>query len=238
MRPPCTSASLDLSRTRNASSHLDQHPRSLNSPARQMAATFPPITRFRSISPQPSSSRSSLSASVSPPPQSRISPRRSPAARRSSEKENVEPRSASMEGHSVLGSPLSRKANGRLPTSGERDIGNGGGRTWRDGSVESSDNEHGVTNRRSNRHTKSPTYDGLPTLSTISDPDEPSSSTAPRKPPPPAPSTASAKADMPGRPGTRKRRSSSIKRKPSPGVTPTKAVDWEIPRKTLHSSIG
>ncbi|WVQ63058.1 uncharacterized protein L199_001209 [Kwoniella botswanensis] len=55
-------------------------------------------------------------------------------------------------------------------------------------------------------------------------------------PPPPAPSTQTGTGDRPV--VTRKRRSSSVKRKPSPGVTPTKAVDWEIPRKTLHSSIG
>lgn len=39
-------------------------------------------------------------------------------------------------------------------------------------------------------------------------------------------------------PVLRRRRSSSVHAKPPPGVKPTKAVDWEIPRKTLHSSIG
>ncbi|KAL7422626.1 Diacylglycerol kinase [Cryptotrichosporon argae] len=52
--------------------------------------------------------------------------------------------------------------------------------------------------------------------------------------PPPAPSASF----DPTRPVTRKRRSSSIKRKPSPGVVPKSVVDWEIPRKTFHSSIG
>lgn len=41
-----------------------------------------------------------------------------------------------------------------------------------------------------------------------------------------------------GQPVIRRRRSSSVHAKPPPGVTPTKAVDWEIPRKTFHSSIG
>lgn len=42
----------------------------------------------------------------------------------------------------------------------------------------------------------------------------------------------------PNGPVIRRRRSSSVHAKPPPGVTPTKAVDWEIPRKTFHSSIG
>lgn len=41
-----------------------------------------------------------------------------------------------------------------------------------------------------------------------------------------------------GQPVVRRRRSSSVHAKPPPGVTPTKVVDWEIPRKTFHSSIG
>nr|KIR83746.1 hypothetical protein I308_05830 [Cryptococcus tetragattii IND107] len=54
--------------------------------------------------------------------------------------------------------------------------------------------------------------------------------------PPPAPSTETGTSSRPV--VTRKRRSSSIKRKPSPGKVPEKVVDWEIPRKTFHSSIG
>ncbi|WVW81135.1 hypothetical protein I302_103126 [Kwoniella bestiolae CBS 10118] len=95
----------------------------------------------------------------------------------------------------------------------------------------------------------------LNTLPTISDPptedsaieddlniqndqhSQPQSHTHANVPPPPAPSTQTGTGDRPIA-VTRKRRSSSVKRKPSPGVTPTKAVDWEIPRKTLHSSIG
>ncbi|TXT03893.1 hypothetical protein VHUM_04316 [Vanrija humicola] len=56
--------------------------------------------------------------------------------------------------------------------------------------------------------------------------------------PPPARSANAIVYDANGNPVVRRRRSSSIKTKPPPGVTPTKAVDWEIPRKTFHSSIG
>ena len=83
-------------------------------------------------------------------------------------------------------------------------------------------------------------YNGLPTLATVPDdtqedgPSSPLSDGQPSRPPPPAASTLASQ----GRPVTRKRRSSSVKRKLSPGVVPTKAVDWEIPRKVFHSSIG
>lgn len=143
-----------------------------------------------------------------------------------------------MAGYSNSSPRLLKKAKGKLPAANEREMRNGGSRTWRDKSIELSDESEGPRPRRSNQPTKSPVYDGLPTLPTITDPDEPSTSRSRSKPPPPAPSASMAKKDMPDRPGTRKRRSSSIKRKPSPGVTPTKVVDWEIPRKTLHSSIG
>ncbi|ORX41212.1 hypothetical protein BD324DRAFT_575234 [Kockovaella imperatae] len=127
-------------------------------------------------------------------------------------------------------------------------MGNGGGRTWRDGSLEIEDDAIRARKSHSVRSSKSPVpsspgspaYNGLPTLPTIPDPDEdtgdaiPSSSSITSRPPPPAASTQTAS----GRPLQRKRRSSSIKRKPSPGVTPKNVVDWEIPRKTLHSSIG
>jgi len=209
-----------------------------------MVATLHPI-RFRTVSPRPSRSSPSASASVSPPPPSRASPRRSLAKPRSSgeSKENVEPLPVQMYGYAEMSaSRLSKKANGKLPVSEEKEMGNGVGRTWRDGSRELSDDTDGVPRPRRTRPTKSPAYDGLPTLSTIPDSeDEASSSTSNSnnnaKPPPPAQSAAMAK-NTPERPVTRKRRSSSIKRKPSPGVKPTKVVDWEIPRKTLHSSIG
>lgn len=58
------------------------------------------------------------------------------------------------------------------------------------------------------------------------------------KPPPPAPSSALGTEGRPLPPIARKRRTSSITRKPSPGAVPKTVVDWEIPRKTLHSSIG
>lgn len=132
------------------------------------------------------------------------------------------------------------------------DKGNGGGRTWRDGSVELPDDDSIRQRKNSQRSgsvssggsirgsTRSPQpsspYAGLRTLDNI--PDDPDAPVSPSlKPPPPAPSSQIA-VDAQGRPVARKRRSSSIKRKPSPGVTPTKAVDWEIPRKSLHSSIG
>jgi len=146
-----------------------------------------------------------------------------------------------------------------------KELGNGGGKTWRDGSVDGDDGffSHGqydpVLSRRNSagsrtgsvRSTKSPVhssranspsslYNGLPTLPTVPDDDaltfsEPGSPMSESiRAPPPASSTLTSQ----GKPVTRKRRSSSIVRKPSPGVTPTKAVDWEIPRKTLHSSIG
>jgi diacylglycerol kinase (CTP) len=96
------------------------------------------------------------------------------------------------------------------------------------------------------RQLADPVYNGLPTLPTIGDDDDvvlssgPSSPTSGR-PPPPAPSARAGSDPNYGSiagSGTRKRRSSSIKRKLSPGVTPQKAVDWEIPRKAFHSSIG
>nr|ODN90137.1 hypothetical protein L203_02060 [Cryptococcus depauperatus CBS 7841] len=75
-----------------------------------------------------------------------------------------------------------------------------------------------------------------PHLTTIADPD----GTAVRDDsyPPPAPSTLMGKGEKPLMPAARRRRSSSVKRKLSPGAMPTKVVDWEIPRKTFHSSIG
>ena len=96
-------------------------------------------------------------------------------------------------------------------------------------------------------------YNGLPTLPTIGDDDDgsaflPSGPPSPSSPgpgtgraPPPAPSAQAASDPRYGElagSGVRRRRASSIKRKLSPGVTPTKAVDWEIPRKAFHSSIG
>ncbi|ORY35878.1 hypothetical protein BCR39DRAFT_512779 [Naematelia encephala] len=184
----------------------------------------------------PRTSRSSLSASVSPPP-STGRPSSSSRLRKRDNQENEPVASTKM---SDVGSG---KLNGAPRSVGpERDMGNGGGRTWRDGSVDHEE-EGGVKIRknvpRSTRASKSPgptsAYNGLPTLPTIpADSETPVEPT--RLPPPPAPSANAAFTGV--RPPTRKRRSSSIKRKPSPGVTPTKAVDWEIPRKTLHSSIG
>jgi hypothetical protein len=97
------------------------------------------------------------------------------------------------------------------------------------------------------RQLTDPTYNGLPTLPTIGDDDDaflssgPSSPSALGRAPPPAPSARAGSDPNYGSiagSGPRKRRASSIKRKLSPGVTPQKAVDWEIPRKAFHSSIG
>jgi hypothetical protein len=128
---------------------------------------------------------------------------------------------------------------------------------WRDGSLDSE--EASELRKRpitSTRRTKSPSsspskpkssgsssgYNGLPTLASISDDQDPDIAVTDSpmsekdfRPPPPAPSSAMG---TEGRTVTRQRRSSSIKRKLSPGVRPAKVVDWEIPRKTLHSSIG
>ena len=191
-----------------------------------MASTLHPIS-FRTVSPRPS--RTSLSASVSPSASSRASPRRpTSTALRSSEssKENIDMSSSSPRS--------STRANGKSPV--EKDP----TRVWRDGSLELSDDNEGNSARRSTRPVKSTAYDRLPTLPTIPDPDTTEMGASTSKPPPPAPSTALAKtgSERIERPGTRKRRSSSIKRKLSPGVTPTTVVDWEIPRKALHSSIG
>lgn len=142
-----------------------------------------------------------------------------------------------------------------IALSAPHEMGNGGGKVWRDGSVEVDDHlasprsyRSGSGSRpgsvRSTRSPVSPTpsspYNGLPTLPTVPDDDAISffsdaGSPGPEsRPPPPAASTLTSQ----GKPVTRKRRSSSIVRKPSPGAVPTKVVDWEIPRKTLHSSIG
>lgn len=105
----------------------------------------------------------------------------------------------------------------------------------------------GTTPKRQSSQQSS--YNGLPTLPTIGDDDTaflssgpPSpSSPGPGRAPPPAPSANAASDPRYGQlagSGVRRRRASSIKRKLSPGVTPTKAVDWEIPRKVFHSSIG
>jgi hypothetical protein len=80
-------------------------------------------------------------------------------------------------------------------------------------------------------------YGGVPTLETITDDGVLSS---PSRPPPPAASKGAAigLANGATRPVNRPRRSSSIRGKPSPGAVPATVVDWEIPRKTFHSSIG
>ncbi|AAW41406.2 hypothetical protein CNBA8100 [Cryptococcus deneoformans B-3501A] len=81
----------------------------------------------------------------------------------------------------------------------------------------------------------SPPYDSIaPSSAHVGSPT--STQTQNQSYPPPAASTQTGTGSRPV--VTRKRRSSSIKRKPSPGKVPEKVVDWEIPRKTFHSSIG
>ncbi|GFZ48309.1 DAG kinase 1 [Saitozyma sp. JCM 24511] len=215
----------------------------------------PHTARLSSPSPRPTRSTSTLSASSSPPPVSRSAspfvPSKPSNRRRQSgaAKENVPVEMDGVE-DIIRATPAKGKMNGKAVSgtaaNADVDLGNGGGRTWRDGSIEP---EEDVVRRRNPARAargKSPgpnsvtSHNGLPTLETIPDPQEDDGNASPSAsvsshPPPPAPSAATG---TEGRPVTRKRRSSSIKRKPSPGVTPTKVVDWEIPRKALHSSIG
>ncbi|WWD20525.1 hypothetical protein CI109_105001 [Kwoniella shandongensis] len=202
---------------------------------------------YRASSGLSSRSRSSISASVSPPPTTtsahrttstfnRTSPISSTTRRWSSEsKENEQPQPVNK--GKMNGNALHGKA-GFEDNVATTERGNGGGRAWRDGSIDSESESSGVRVRKNPPRSARPSgANGLSTLPTIPDPDadiallEKSVS-----PPPPAPSTQTGTGDRPI--VTRKRRSSSVKRKPSPGAVPTKAVDWEIPRKTFHSSIG
>ncbi|WVQ85776.1 hypothetical protein IAT38_007943 [Cryptococcus sp. DSM 104549] len=197
--------------------------------------------------------RSRLSStSTSPPPPARSTRSRSAAptpAPTADNKENIPVDIPAMSGTSKKGGKSTAVEDGTAAGSG-----NGiAGQTWRDGSLEQED---GVPRVRKNppRSARPSGANGLATLPTIPDPEAeveadvaarsgsaPGASELahplhPHAAPPPAASTQTGTGDRPV--VTRKRRSSSVKRKPSPGVTPTKAVDWEIPRKTFHSSIG
>lgn len=163
--------------------------------------------------------------------------------------------------------PPKSKMNGRAASEEKDHLANGHGngvpRSLRDVSAESDDTGAGpsstIRSRRSQtgsgsgttpkRQSSQQSYNGLPTLPTIGDDDNsaflssgpPSPSSPSGRAPPPAPSAHAAMNPNYGQlggSGVRRRRASSIKRKLSPGVTPTKAVDWEIPRKVFHSSIG
>ncbi|OCF34455.1 hypothetical protein I317_03492 [Kwoniella heveanensis CBS 569] len=158
-------------------------------------------------------------------------------------------------------------ALGEVSHSKPNGVGSSKAENWRNGSTSEIDGHSGEEDINKPRLRKNPprsarpsvngniSVNGLPTLPTIPDPEEgneddsaiaPSSPMSEKSyshahaydPPPPAASTSTGTGARPVMTATRKRRSSSIKRKPSPGVVPTKAVDWEIPRKTLHSSIG
>ena len=212
-------------------------------------------SRIRSVSPIPSqSSTTSTSRSTSSPRPQHTTVKPTPTKKRTNgpSKENV----PMADGEELAFDQASLLARAKAASGGGGGVfvdesigmGNGGGRTWRDGSVEVDDTPIDVIRARKSsaprsvRSSKSPAstqsspYNGLPTLPTVPDADAEPGSPAMEasRPPPPAASTLTGM----GRPVTRKRRSSSVKRKLSPGVKPTKAVDWEIPRKSLHSSIG
>ncbi|KAL1409797.1 Diacylglycerol kinase [Vanrija albida] len=184
---------------------------------RPLRAASPSTSYPRSGS--PSSPR--IRASASPAPHLPVR-----GARRSSmDKENAPPRAA------AAGSA------GFEPTSPKSSNG-----YWSDSrSVRSGSEDEGDGPRR--RSAKSPPV-GVATLPTVPDDAELKSdgeaSVFSESAPPPSRSALPGAVvyDANGRPVVRRRRSSSIKTKPPPGVTPTKAVDWEIPRKTFHSSIG
>lgn len=199
--------------------------------------------RIRSPSPQNPVTRPSASASSSTSRTRLVT--RSGSLRRYSSSESKENEPIYNEKMDRVASP--RKMNGKLPSE-EPEI---NGKAM----VGTTDESSTIRARRAaasaspgcfQRQMTDPLYNGLPTLPTIGDDDDvllssgPSSPTSGR-PPPPAPSARAGSDPHFGNiagSGTRKRRSSSIKRKLSPGVTPQKAVDWEIPRKAFHSSIG
>lgn len=211
-----------------------------------------PRTRIRSPSPSIAYPHTTTSTSTSTPPRTRQSGRLAKGTRHSSsESKENEPLGkkgiANKDGMSV-------RVNGKE----ELDMLNGKGNTGElaDGRKET-DIASGSTIRVRRAAAMSPgagkrqledsAYNGLPTLPTIGDDDDvilssgPTSPTSLGRAPPPAPSARASSDPNYGAiagSGPRKRRASSIKRKLSPGVTPQKAVDWEIPRKAFHSSIG
>jgi len=201
--------------------------------------------RIRSPSPQNPNSvtRPSTSNSASASSSSTRQSTRSNSSRRysSSETKENEPvvRTEMVDG---VASP--RRTNGRLPSEEYEMNGKAGGLDSESSTIRA--RRAAASPGTAKRQLADPVYNGLPTLPTIGDDDDvllssgPSSPTSGR-PPPPAPSARAGSDPNYGNiagSGTRKRRSSSIKRKLSPGVTPQKAVDWEIPRKAFHSSIG
>lgn len=192
----------------------------------------PSPTSIRANSP-PVSTSSSSRPRVSASPPAHLSPR---TTRRSSvDKENVGGTlySAMEAAKNKIGNGISVNHNGNAHYDETT-------RSRRESSASEDDVEASLRRRnvpRSPRSARSPPV-GVATLPTIvaqvpmdsSRPDFTAHS------PPPAPSAGLAHAsDVPA---PRRRRSSSIKIKPPPGVVPTKAVDWEIPRKAFHSSIG
>jgi diacylglycerol kinase (CTP) len=185
---------------------------------------------------------SSPSASTPPPPsRARSTTRISKRSSSRESKENIQPSQSASRINGTFPPEYTHHLGKPRGMSEVRDVGNGvgngGTKSQRDGSTEQdiTESEHLVRARRTSSRAKSPSYNGLPTFPPI--PADPDAVIDDSKVPPPS-SSAGTSASGIVRPVTRPRRSSSIKRKPSPGVTPTKVVDWEIPRKTLHSSIG
>jgi diacylglycerol kinase (CTP) len=207
---------------------------------RMASATNLPIppnqdrVRIRSPSPQNPITRPSAASSSKTRQSTKSGDTRRHSTSESKENEPV---------HKEMASP--RRMNGRLPSE-ELEM-NGKASGFIDGDQSTIRARRAAASPGSaKRQLADPVYNGLPTLPTIGDDDDvllssgPSSPTSGR-PPPPAPSARAGSDPNYGSiagSGTRKRRSSSIKRKLSPGVTPQKAVDWEIPRKAFHSSIG
>jgi diacylglycerol kinase (CTP) len=210
----------------------------------------------RASSPSPSlraNSPPSRRASASPTPH-----HSSRAARRASfDKENVGGAFYSVmetANHKILENghgPLAPSANGHAGSNGYDH--QEAGRARRESSASEDDIDHALRRRhgsvpRSPRATpRSPPPAGVATLPTIVAHVEMDTSAIVSDDgahsPPPAPSAMlahSGPADDTLAPTglRRRRRSSSVHVKPPPGVTPTKAVDWEIPRKAFHSSIG
>jgi hypothetical protein len=220
-------------------------------PLNQPMSRLPDPAR-RTSHPRSSHVSSDLGPSFSDPPNRSISPAASGSGTRGSSRRRRS--SASKENEPLIHTTMSG-----VKAHGDASLSNGEAQVWRESLEPEDSSELRKRSTTSTHRTKSPSpsparsrttssipgsgyYNGLPTLPPISDnqdldfavTDSPMSEKDFR-PPPPAPSSAMG---TEGRPMTRPRRSSSIKRKLSPGVRPAKAVDWEIPRKTLHSSIG
>lgn len=214
-------------------SHPPPPPPTIEHPSQSPMATAAAISvRAPSPSLRAGSPTPSRRASATPPVH--LSPRAS--RRLSLDKENVslhaamEPngKATAENGHDAAAVAAVPVANGRP----------------RDGSVSEDDVDNVLRRRgavpRSPRtvpRSPPPGVHTLPTIVAHVEMDSSALSDSEAHAPPPAPSAVFGTA-APGTEVRRRRRTSSIHVKPPPGVKPTKAVDWEIPRKAFHSSIG